>query len=255
LSRRLLIRGASAVGCGAALLVAASSGATAQDPPGNNGTVKVDGVEFDSHPDNQPHVGCTFEIDFYGFDEGDLEATVLFEAVPPTGDGELLTDVVAIGEDPASGGVDLDASEEYDLTDQLAQHEPHAQQGWHVRLTVHADGSQGADTKFKEFWVTGCESPPSPTSTTTSTSTTSTTTPTSTTTSSSTTSTTTPGSTTTVPSQPGSPGATPPGSSADALPRTGTNSLPLAAVAVVLVGAGAAGLVIARRLRTGDDTS
>lgn len=42
------------------------------DPAGNNGTVKVDGVEFESHPNNEPHVGCVFRVDFYGYDEGDL---------------------------------------------------------------------------------------------------------------------------------------------------------------------------------------
>lgn len=42
------------------------------NPPGNNGTIKVDDLPFDDHPDNEPHVGCTFQADFYGFDEGDL---------------------------------------------------------------------------------------------------------------------------------------------------------------------------------------
>jgi hypothetical protein len=149
---------AAAVGPGAA------GAQAAPDPPGDNGTVKVDGKEFDSHPDNEPHVGCVFEIDFYGFDEGDLDATVTFEAIPPTSaddDGdELLTDEVPIGEDAAGGGTDLDASQSYDLTDALAGIEPHPEQGWHVKLTVHAEGSQGADTKFKAFWVEGCETTP-----------------------------------------------------------------------------------------------
>ena len=35
--------------------------------------VKVDDVPFDDHPNNEPHVGCSFQIDFYGYDEGDLE--------------------------------------------------------------------------------------------------------------------------------------------------------------------------------------
>ena len=30
---------------------------------------------FDDHPNNQPHVGCVFQVDFYGYDEGDLDAT------------------------------------------------------------------------------------------------------------------------------------------------------------------------------------
>jgi hypothetical protein len=46
--------------------------------------VKVDDVPFDDHPNNEPHVGCSFQIDFYGYDEGDLEAQVTFEAHLPT---------------------------------------------------------------------------------------------------------------------------------------------------------------------------
>jgi hypothetical protein len=137
------------------------------DPPGNNGTVKVDGVEFDSHPDNEPHVGCTFQIDFYNFDEGDLNATVTFDGVPPTGGGQLLTDQVFIGEDAAGGGTDLDASVTYDLADALAGIPPHPQQGHHVELTVEAEGSIGNDVKHKVFWVEGCSQIGIPTTTTT----------------------------------------------------------------------------------------
>ena len=83
----------------------------------------------------------------------------------------LLTDEVFIGEDPAGGGTDLDASETYDLTAALAGFEPHPIQGFHVKLTVNAEGSQGADVKHKVFWVT-CEKPPPTTSTSSTTSTT-----------------------------------------------------------------------------------
>lgn len=130
-----------------------------QNPPGNNGTVKVDGVDFDSHPDNEPHVGCMFQIDFYGFDQGDFNASVTFEGQPPTGGGTLLTDQVFIGEDPAGGGNDLDVSRTYDLSDALAGIPPHPQQGHHVRLTIDAEGSQGSGTKHKTFWVEGCTPP------------------------------------------------------------------------------------------------
>jgi hypothetical protein len=44
-----------------------------------------------------------------------------------------------------------------------------------VKLTIHAEGSQGADVKHKVFWVEGCEGVGSTTTTTTSTTTTSTT--------------------------------------------------------------------------------
>jgi hypothetical protein len=139
----------------------------ASDPSGNNGTIRVDGVEFDSLPGNEPHVGCEFQIDFYGFDEGDLHADVTFEAWAPSAspsDGRvILADRVPIGEDDASGGgseAGLDASATYRLgLDGLA---PGAR-GYHVRLTVEAEGSRGADTKIKVFWVAPCE--PAPTAT------------------------------------------------------------------------------------------
>jgi len=130
------------------------------NPPGNNGTIKIDDIPFDDHPNNEPHVGCTFQVDFYGFDEGDLFADVTFESHPPTGPVRVLrTDRVFIGEDDNSGGgseAGLDASAEYTLD--FTGIEPHPNQGFHVKLTVNAEGSQGADTKFKVFWVTGCPS-------------------------------------------------------------------------------------------------
>src|SRR5215208_7621753 len=80
-------RAAAIAGCVA--LAGLATPAFAQDPPGNNGTVKVDGVAFDDDPDNQPHPDdCTFQIDFYGFDEGeDLFAHVTFASQPPTPTG------------------------------------------------------------------------------------------------------------------------------------------------------------------------
>ena len=141
------------------VVVLVSASAAVADPPGNNGTVKIDSVVFDDHPDNEPHVGCVFQVDFYGYDLGDLTADVTFEAHPPTGNAVLLTDVVAIGEDAAGGGTDLDASVTYDLSTALAAFEPHEDQGYHVKLTVNAEGSIGSDTKHKVFWVSGCEAP------------------------------------------------------------------------------------------------
>jgi cell division septation protein DedD len=137
------------------------------DPPGNNGTVKVDGVEFDTAPDNEPHVGCNFQIDFYGFDAGGLNATVNFTGQAPTGAGiSLLDDTVALQDDPAGGGTDLDAEAEYDLSSVISQlGDPKPKQGYHIKLTVHAEGSQGADTKYKVFWVEGCQPKPTPTPT------------------------------------------------------------------------------------------
>ncbi|HET7630317.1 MAG TPA: hypothetical protein VFK03_02995, partial [Candidatus Saccharimonadales bacterium] len=132
-----------------------------QDPAGNNGTIKVDDVTFDDHPNNEPHVGCSFQVDFYGYDEGDYYANVSFELKSPTKDGRTL-DVANgnlnpfIGEDDSNGGASeagLDASETYTLN---FTGQPQAQQGYHVKLTINAPGSQGKDTKHKVFWVEGC---------------------------------------------------------------------------------------------------
>ena len=145
------------VALAAALGVFAVAGTSSAAPPGNNGTVKIDGIAFDQYPDNEPHVGCTFEVDFYGFDLGDLNATVKFSAQPPTGKSiTLLTDTVFIGEDAAGGGTDLDAEESYNLSTALKLFMAHPNQGYHVKLKVNAPGSIGKDTKYKTFWVTGC---------------------------------------------------------------------------------------------------
>ena len=143
----------------AALLVLGAVGATA-DPLGNNGTVKVNGGSLAGGTSNDPHVGCLFEIDFFGYDQGagpfDLTASATFDLQPPSGDGTLATfDDIDIGQDPAGGANDLDASLQVDLSTFVAGL-PEAAQGFHVKLTVHAEGSQGADTKHKVFWVTGC---------------------------------------------------------------------------------------------------
>lgn len=147
-----------------------NTGGGKSDPAGNNGTIKIDGVDFDSHPNNEPHVGCVFQVDFYGFDKGDFDATVTFADHPPTADGGLTVSSgqgnpssVFIGEDDASGGgseAGLDASETYTLA---FPGEPHPKQGYHVKLTINAPGYQGSDVKHKVFWVQDCgDNPPPP---------------------------------------------------------------------------------------------
>jgi hypothetical protein len=130
--------------------------------PGNNGTVKMDGLPLDNpdSPDNEPHIGCYFQVDFYGYDEGDLDATASLVLHPPTGGtGLALIKSTDIGEDPAGGGTDLDASILF-TTDDLrpwivanGSPTPHEIQGFHVKLTVNAEGSQGSDVKHKVFWI------------------------------------------------------------------------------------------------------
>lgn len=144
------------------------SKAGGHDPSGNNGTIKIDGAPFDDAPDNEPHVGCEFEIDFYGFDRDpavDAAARtyfskVSFEGIAPTGGGNLVPDKgstsVFVGEDAAGGGTDLDASELYSLRSALSGVDPHPKQGYHVKVTVHTPFSRGADVKHKVLWIAPC---------------------------------------------------------------------------------------------------
>ena len=155
------------------------AGAAGADPKGNNGTIKIDGVTLQGGQSNEPHVACDFAVEFSGYDKGDLKATVTFTLQSPTkrasGSQVLLTDTLPIGEDPAGGATDLDASKVYRLD--FTGVTPHAQQGYHVKVTIHADGSQGADTKHKVFWVEPCQTPTTTTTTTTTTTQTTTTAP------------------------------------------------------------------------------
>ncbi|WP_372729192.1 hypothetical protein [Nocardioides sp.] len=132
------------------------------DPAGNNGTVKIAPLgEMDRIPNNTPHPGCTFQIEWYGFDEGeDVVSTVSFAMHAPTRDVALSVDgksTVFVGGDPASGaGTEsgLDGREAYTLS---FDGEPHPKQGYHVKLTVATPRSQGNDTKTKVFWVEPCD--------------------------------------------------------------------------------------------------
>jgi hypothetical protein len=210
----------------------------APNPPGNNGTIKIDDPPLDDLPNNEPHVGCTFQIDFYGYDEGDLNAEVTFEAHPPTlpagEDRVLLTDTVFIGEDDNAGGgsqAGLDASATYTLD--FTGITPHPVQGFHVKLTINAEGSQGAEVKHKVFWVRGC-APEQTTTTTGAKSTSGATTTTS--------GATTPSQETTTTAAVGGASSSAPSSSVGGgpLPFTGASALSLLAAGLALLGLGTA---------------
>ena len=78
------------------------------DPSGNNGTVKIDRLgDMDRIPNNVPHPGCTFQVEWFGFDGGpDVQSTVSFTMQAPTRDVGLTVSgpsVVSVGGDAASG--------------------------------------------------------------------------------------------------------------------------------------------------------
>ena len=162
----------TAAGCAAvlaSLTIAAMPGTATASAPGNNGTVKVapDG-DIDAIPNNHPHVGCTFQLEWYGFDENAVSA-VTFEQQAPTTDGTMTVSgpsSVQLDGDPGNGAGNggFDGSADYTLAFTGA---PHPQQGYHVKLTINTNESKGADVKHKVFWVEGCDAPTPPTTPTT----------------------------------------------------------------------------------------
>ena len=130
--------------------------------PGNNGTVKITPLgESDGTPNNHPHVGCSFQVEWYGYDKGDdIVSQVSFAMHAPTSNVGLSVSgpsSVFVGGDAASGAgtaTGLDGRETYTLSFDGAGH---PKQGYHVKLTVTTPYSQGNDTKTKVFWVQGCQ--------------------------------------------------------------------------------------------------
>jgi hypothetical protein len=131
----------------------------AAEPAGNSGTVKVDGLAFDSHHDNEPHPSCDFRLTFWGFGTGRGPATATFALQSPTnattGAGRVSYGSIPIGSDAAGGGKDYDGQLVVNLSTFLTDSgaTPHPKQGFHVKLTVNAPGAQGSDVKHKVFWV------------------------------------------------------------------------------------------------------
>src|SRR3954452_4659256 len=133
--------------------------ATGHNPRGNNGTVFTHDVAGDNRPHNVPHVGCTFYVDFFGFDSDQVLSTT-FAGQAPTGAGTPLPSGDWTGAMPADGaggaGHDFDGEQAFSL-DLAALGAPQAQQGYHVKLTV-ATGEPGG-VQHKVFWFSGCEQP------------------------------------------------------------------------------------------------
>jgi hypothetical protein len=131
------------------------------NPPGNNGTVKIHAIPGDPGHHNVAHPGCSFAVDFWGFDQGQT-LTVSFTGQAPTGAGTPLNLTAPDGTsvtspDPAGGGNDPDGELVFTPTaSELSVLGAPAHQGYHVRLTV-ATG-QGGGTKQKVFWISPCVS-------------------------------------------------------------------------------------------------
>jgi uncharacterized repeat protein (TIGR01451 family) len=131
-----------------------------RQPPPQPGTVKISGVDIDDIPQNQPHQGCVFVIEFRGF-EGNGLATATLELIPPT-PGNSTTASITLQDDPAGGANDLDGVLVINALDipGFDTVPPHPIQGHHVRLDVDVQGVH----KSKVFWVEQCAPGPQPVS-------------------------------------------------------------------------------------------
>jgi hypothetical protein len=152
-------------------------------PPGDNGTVKIDGLGLDdgpghsgqpndpdeTDPDTDPHVECGFQVEFFNFDS-DQTADITFTAHPPTGQNGVLLDQtgVTISTDGTAGApndvdevFDYDVLTDFDLTQFTSVHPVH---GWHVKLDITIYDAEGKKVpggqKHKVFWVEGCAPDP-----------------------------------------------------------------------------------------------
>ncbi len=154
---------------GAPVSKPASNSSETGDPKGNNGTVKLAGFggtngpghssgdgSTPKHPSNDPHLPCTFSVEWFGFDSA-VTSDVTFEQHAPTRGGSPHHDAVQLDADSHSGGgstAGYDGVETYDLD---FEGDPHPVHGYHVKLTTETPYSQGSDRKHKVFWVEPCE--------------------------------------------------------------------------------------------------
>lgn len=130
---------------------------------GGSGIIKMDRRPFDRAPNNEPKVGCTFQVDFYNY-PADVTARYAFSLWPPTGHEELAGGSITLDDDPSGGGQDLDGAAKVELGPALIATgiEPHNRNGWHVKVVVHARHTSGPDQKQKVFWVRECRVKPTP---------------------------------------------------------------------------------------------
>ncbi|MFE9956620.1 LPXTG cell wall anchor domain-containing protein [Micromonospora sp. NPDC005299] len=172
--RRHVARAALTAAAATAMLglVAAPAWATGNphNPKGDNGTVKIDGAPFSDKVDNQPHVTCDFELEFFNFDQDQKANITLWAQAPSASPKDKVVwsnSNVVISTDPASGAEnDRDAviklsAKDLDLTGLKLQ----PKQGYHLKLDVDLTDGKSSDGKHKVFWLAPCESPGNPTPT------------------------------------------------------------------------------------------
>lgn len=144
--------------CSFMALAGAPAAMAEGNPPGANGTIKIDGPAYDPGVDTDPHVTCEFDVKLFNFDKGQRGDLTFFAHPPTAADVQIAqrTDVL-LSPDNASGAAnDPDEVYHFTLADMhLSGYTPQAEQGYHIKLKVTFPNS---GDKQKVFWVRPCQS-------------------------------------------------------------------------------------------------
>jgi hypothetical protein len=132
---------------------------------GKNGVLKIQDLvgNKEPQPDNDPHVGCRFRIEFRGFDKADeLVAAWQLLGHPPSVKGGKEDVIVTSGEqfvgqdDASQGANDIDAFVDINLSqfdlDALG-FEENKKGEVHLRVEADLPGFKGNGLKTKTFWA------------------------------------------------------------------------------------------------------
>jgi hypothetical protein len=117
---------------------------------------KVDGGALDNGNANEPHVGCDFAVEWFGFDSG-AQSTVTFSMQSPSATPNTEGAPTSVQFGPFALDAAGNFSQSFDIYNLLKNFTPQQNQGFHVKLETNTTWSNGDDSKFKTYWVTGCE--------------------------------------------------------------------------------------------------
>jgi hypothetical protein len=168
----VLLFGLLLAAVGGLLIVQPAAATSGNQPPGANGSVKIDEIPVDSTkppPGNEPHIDdCHFAVQFFGFDEGQNSVVVTFRGWPPSGDKSVVNALEGRSEFTFEGGTPpgntLNHTEPYvlDTSGLTVNHKGEV----HIKLHVIVTDAGGKVDfkKFKVFWVKQCgpTAPPTP---------------------------------------------------------------------------------------------
>lgn len=139
----------------------AGSGSASSAPAGNNGHIQIDEFAMDGGNGNDPHVACGFSISFFGYDTGSRTATVSVTPWAPTAggtpfhSGSLTWDV---SHRTSGNQMDFNYPVPASTVAGMFSGVAPAKQGYHARIEVEVNGSQGSDDKHKMVWIAPCTS-------------------------------------------------------------------------------------------------